>query len=292
MRTGTVIAWVPLLTLPTGVILLARDALVPWAFMWLLAAAVFVGCKWLTWRDASLASVSWRRQLGYLVLWPGLDAAAFLHTPNPRVPSLNAWLFALGKFGVGLVLIIDVVPRLPRAHDLLRGWAGMVGIIFVLHFGLFHLLSLGWQALGVTAKPLMNWPMLATSVSDFWGRRWNTAFRDLTYRFLFRPLTARCGATAALVIGFLFSGIVHDLVISLPARGGYGGPTAFFLLQAAAILLERSKLGQRLGLAHGGRGWVFTMLVLVGPMFLLFHPPFVRTVVVPYVDWLTGAADV
>ena len=127
----------------------------------------------------------------------------------------------------------------------------------------------------------MDWPILATSVSDFWGRRWNLAFRDLTHRFVFRPLTSRLGAKPALAVGFLISGIVHDLVISLPAGAGFGGPTLFFVLQGAAIFLERSASGRRLSLGRGAIGWAFTMLVLVAPLCLLFHPPFVRTVVVP-----------
>lgn len=77
----------------------------------------------------------------------------------------------------------------------------MAGLIFVLHFGSFHLLSCAWRAAGVDARPLMHWPVAATSLADFWGRRWNTAFRDLTHRFLFRPLTRRLGPRAGLAAG-------------------------------------------------------------------------------------------
>ena len=73
-------------------------------------------------------------------------------------------------------------------------------------------------------------PLVSVSLGELWGRRWNTAFRDLTHRFLFRPLTARFGARSGLFVGFAFSGIVHDMVISLPAGGGYGGPSIFFIL--------------------------------------------------------------
>jgi Membrane bound O-acyl transferase family len=286
MRADIFIAWLPIVLLPTAVWWFTPDDWPRWAFMWLFAGAIYVGCKWLTWRTAPTRGVSAWRQVGYLVAWPGLDAPAFLRTPNPRLPSWHAWLFALGKLGIGLALIAGVFPRLARDNDLVRGWVGMVGIVFVLHFGVFHLLSLAWQTLGVTAKPIMDWPILATSISEFWGQRWNTAFRDLTHRYLFRPLTTRFGARTALAVGFLFSGIVHDLVISLPARAGYGGPTAFFLLQAVSLFAERSALGQRLGLAHGLRGWAFTMFTLLAPLPLLFHPPFVREVVVPFLDWI------
>jgi hypothetical protein len=156
----------------------------------------------------------------------------------------------------------------------------------MLHFGTFHLLSCAWRRAGVEARPLMNWPLASASVSEFWGRRWNTAFRDLTHRFLFRPLTARLGPRGALAAGFVFSGLVHDAVISVPAGGGYGGPTLFFTAQGAALLAERSRPGRAAGLGRGWRGWLFTMLVLAVPVGVLFHPPFVLNIIVPFMHAL------
>ena len=71
-------------------------------------------------------------------------------------------------------------------------------------------------------------------------------------------------------------------MISVPARGGYGGPTAYFAIQGAGMLFERCAAARRIGLASGTRGWLFTMSVLVAPVALLFHPPFVVGVIVPF----------
>lgn len=158
----------------------------------------------------------------------------------------------------------------------------MAGLVLMLHFGLFQLLSCAWRRLGVQARPLMNKPVWSSSVSEFWGKRWNTAFRDLTHRFLFRPLTTKAGPRSAVAVGFFLSGVIHDLVISLSARGGYGLPTLFFVVQAAALFAERSSAGRKLGLGRGATGWLFTMLVLVLPAFGLFHPPFVRNIILPF----------
>jgi Membrane bound O-acyl transferase family len=274
--------WELLLVLPTAVLLVTPADWPRWVFMWLLAGAIYAGCKWLTWRRTPAPEASLWRHAGYLLLWPGLDAPAFL---DPQVrpsckPSPGEWGFALGKLTLGLVLFFGITRLVPSGLPYLAGWVGMAGVVFVLHFGLFHLLSCGWRSLGVEARPLMNWPVVSTSLGEFWGRRWNTAFRDLTHRFLFRPLM-RLGPGRAALAGFVFSGLAHDAVISLPAGGGYGGPTLYFLLSGAGILAERSRWGRSVGLGRGGRGWVFTMLVLLLPACLLFHPPFVLQIVVP-----------
>jgi len=71
-------------------------------------------------------------------------------------------------------------------------------------------------------------------------------------------------------------------VISVPAGGGYGGPTLFFGIQAAGMFVERSRIGRAAGLSNGWRGWLFAMFTLVLPAYGLFHPPFVRTIILPF----------
>lgn len=253
-----------------------------WAVMWLLAFVIFCGCKWLTWRRTHVSGVPSWRHLGYLVAWPGLDASHFLKSERPPPPTGSEWFLAFAKMAVGVVVLYGLVRFVPEDRPYLAGWVGMIGIVMVLHFGMFHLLSCTWRTVDVGARPLMNRPLTATNLSEFWGGRWNTAFRDLTHRFLFRPLTPRLGPRGAVLAGFVFSGLVHDLVISWPAGGGYGGPTAYFLVQGAGILTERSKPGRSLGLGTGWRGWLFTAAVLIAPVGLLFHRPFVVDVIVPF----------
>ena len=283
--------WAPIVFLPTAVVLFTPVEWPRWLFMWLLAIALFAGCKWLTWRRTPVAKASWQRQAGFLLAWPGLDAKAFLQTSFPRVPSptRREWIAASGKSGIGAVLFFGAARLFPTDRELLMGWVGMVGLVLMLHFGFFHLLSCVWRSVGVDAQPLMKRPLLSKSLSEFWGTRWNTAFRDLTHQFLFRPLALRWGPRWAVMIGFLFSGLIHDLVISLPAEGGYGWPTLYFVIQLVGLLLERSRIGRKVGLGRGWRGRVFTLLVLAGPAYGLFHPPFVRNVVVPFMTAIGGS---
>lgn len=74
----------------------------------------------------------------------------------------------------------------------------------------------------------MRQPARACSLAEFWGRRWNTAFHELVHRYTFRPLLRKASARPALLLVFLLSGLVYELVISFPARGGYGLPTGYF----------------------------------------------------------------
>lgn len=162
----------------------------------------------------------------------------------------------------------------------------MLGLILLLHFGIFQLSALFWQRLGVDAMPIMSAPLRSESLSEFWGKRWNLGFRQLSHDLIFGPLHRRLGVRAAGFLVFVVSGLIHDLVISVPAHGGYGFPTGYFVLQGVGVLVERSSLGKRLGLREGVRGWLFMAVFTAGPAFLLFHPPFVLRVIIPFMKWM------
>jgi len=254
-----------------------------WAVMWTVAALVFAGCKWLTWQTRLAGEAPAWRHMAYLLMWPGLDARRFLDdSAECRRCGSREWLEASARLTTGLTLLFGIARLIPPRHAYVVGWIGMIGLVLILHFGIFDLLSCGWRLVGVDARPLMNHPLASTSLSEFWGRRWNAAFRDLTHRFFFRPFASWLGNRWGILAGFLFSGAVHDLVISVPARGGYGGPTLFFAVQAAGMMIERTALGRGLGLGAGWPGRVFAFVVLLAPVGFLFHPPFVEGIVVPF----------
>ena len=275
--------------LPASVVLLVPADWPRWAFMWALAGSIYLGCKWLTWRRSRVNGIPWWRHAGYLMAWPGLDAVAFLTQSSTAPPTGREWSVAGLKSAMGLALFCAGAAFASTDRPYVVGWIGMVGTVLTLHFGSFHLLSCAWRLVGVNARPLMDHPLRSESVTEFWGRRWNTAFRDLTHRFLFRPLMPWLGTRGAIFGGFVFSGLVHDLVISLPARGGYGGPTLFFASQALAMLFERSALGRGFGLGRGVQGRMFTAAVLLLPVYLLFHPPFVERIMVPFMRALRAS---
>jgi Membrane bound O-acyl transferase family len=212
-----------------------------------------------------------------------MDADAFLDV-RERVspPAPMTWLWATFETILGATLLWFVPRSIPQGQPLLRGWVGMVGLILLLHFGTFQIVALLWQSLGVKTVPIMSAPFRSTSLGEFWGKRWNLGFRQFAHQLIFRPLNRKLGVATAGFLVFVVSGLIHDLVISLPARGGYGLPTLYFLLQGAGVTVERSRFGQRLGLAQGARGWCFMMVFLTVPVFGLFHPWFVIRVILPF----------
>ena len=282
----TLRGWIPLIVAPAVVLWLWPKVWPQWGLMWAIASSIYGGCKWLTFRRTPIATASARRQMAYLLAWPGMDAAAFLnpsHSNSTEQPRIAEWLSATLKLAIGVVLLRDVCGTFDDMPPFIVAWSGMIGLMLTLHFGLFQLLSCFWRANGIDARPLMDQPIISTSLAELWGRRWNIAFRDLTHRFLFQPLARRVGSRWGTWLGFVISGAIHDIVMSLPAGGGYGQPTLYFVMQAAGLMIERSRIGRRLGLGDGLRGWLFTMLVLIGPSRLLLHQPFLERIIIPFV---------
>src|SRR5256885_3346801 len=198
---------------------LATKPIMPaWGFMWTMAFAIFFGCKWLTLGIAANRNgpVCPFRSVAYLFAWPGMDFSRFL-SPDLAPALRRSIMFktvalAISRIMLGAVLLFAIARR---AHDpILVGWIGMVGMILILHFGLFALLTVGWRALRVDARPIMDAPLRSTSVAEFWGRRWNGAFNDLALGLVFGPIARRAGGVAATVSAFTVFGLIHGLVMS------------------------------------------------------------------------------
>ena len=243
-----------------------------WAVMWGIACLLFVAAKMaMLLRVAGLRG--WRGW-AWLLAWPGMETRCWLgdlKSPAPEMPL--RWHAGLLSMLAGVLLVWWVARLLP--WPLASGWVGMIGMVLMLHFGLFRWLAGFWQRRGVAVSPLMHRPLAARSVAEFWGARWNQAFRDLARDLVGRSLTRKRGVRRALWVVFFASGLLHELVISVPAGAGYGWPTLYFLGQALAIEVEKAWRFQ-------SRVWL--VLVTFAPVFLLFHPPFVARVILPFLQ--------
>lgn len=253
--------------------------------MCLVAGSVFLVLKAESLRAflASGASVSVREKFLWFAAWPGLDAAGFFTREATSRPARAEWTGGTLKVLCGLALWLIVAPAVLPRSTMLAGWLAMIGMVLAMHFGGLHLLALFWRARGRDVRPIMNAPVLTESLSEFWSRRWNVAFRDFAHHAVFKPAARRWSAATGTWISFVFSGLVHELAISVPAGGGYGLPLAYFVLQGFGVSLERT-LSRRGCTVRGGlRGWCFAALFLIPAAVFLFHPPFVRNVIVPLI---------
>lgn len=274
----------PLAALPAAACVLARSLVwPPWAFMFALAFAILGGLKWLTWRMAvrNAAAPSAARSILYLLLWPGLDASAFLGARTAPMPEENAWSAAAARTLLGALLLWGATRHVAQVSPYAAAWTGMAGALLLVHFGFFDLLALFWQTAGVRAECLMHAPHRARSLAEFWTKRWNTAFSAAARACCAAPARERLGARGAWALVFALSGLVHEAVISVPAGGGWGGPFGYFALQFLGVLVERSKAGRRFGMGRGPRGRLFALAVVILPAPLLFHVPFVDAIVLP-----------
>ena len=275
--------WGTLLVLIGG--LAVASPLSPPGRMLFIAVATFAVLKVETLRAFSVQrrKPSLRESLLWYLTWPGFDADSFLNRQTTDRPRPRDWLITVATCVAGLVLWLMVARRLLEDRPLIAGWFAIAGLLLTLHFGLLHLIALFWRSRGRDIVPLMNAPERATSLSEFWGRRWNTAFRDFAHQSVFKPAARRWGAATATWIGFVFSGLVHELAISVPAGGGYGWPLAYFVLQGLGVWIERLATRRGIRVRGGLRGRCFTALFTLPAAVFLFHPTFVCRVILPLI---------
>lgn len=287
-REHVFVAWLLLLATPAVVLLVVPNDWPRWIVMWLMAIGTYGCCKWLAWFSSKACVRPWQRAVGWWLAWPGMDASRFLATtplPRHQRPVAIEWFAAGSKIILGVVMFAAARGLLAAGWITTGAWLGMTGFIVILHCGVFHLLSCVWRSSGIDARPLMDRPLAASSLADFWSRRWNRAFRDLSFAAVYRPMVRRFGGTIATLAVFAFSGIVHELVITLPAGAGYGLPTVYFLLQGLGIVFQHSTTGKAAGLGSGWIGRLFALALVALPLPLLFPPPFVYGIVIPFLSW-------
>ncbi|HET6897127.1 MAG TPA: membrane bound O-acyl transferase family-domain-containing protein [Vicinamibacteria bacterium] len=212
------------------------------------------------------------RWAAFAMLWPGMRPALMARLQH-RSGAATLLKTGLGYvvLGVALFLLALLTWRL-TASPWLSTILLLPALSFLLHFGVFGVLAGLWRTAGADVGPLFRAPWRAESLGEFWSRRWNLAFSEMTSLAVYRPIAARRGRSAALTAAFLFSGILHEVAISLPVRAGYGRPLLYFAIHGALTQVERER---------GPFGRAVTLLAVVLPLPLLFHAPFLRGVIWP-----------
>ncbi|KAL6851493.1 hypothetical protein ACP4OV_020426 [Aristida adscensionis] len=139
----------------------------------------------------------------------------------------------------------------------------------------------GAGVLGMEMEPQFDRPLLAASLRDFWGRRWNLVVSAILRPSVYEPMRARAGKAPAAMAAFLVSGLMHEaMVCYITLRPPTGEMAAFFLLHGGSCVAE-ALCARR----WAARGWpppprpVVTLLgagYIAGTAFWLFFPPLCR----------------
>ncbi|KAL4562976.1 hypothetical protein LXL04_027007 [Taraxacum kok-saghyz] len=190
------------------------------------------------------------------------------------------------KFMV-FILLLKVYEYEEHLHPLMKMALFCVHIYVVLDVGLAIVAYMSRAVVGFDLEPQFDEPYLATSLQDFWGKRWNlmvtgilhpTVYlpvRSLSGRFLSKELASLPAVTAT----FIVSGLMHELIFYYLGRlPPTWEVTWFFVIHGVLVSLElvvKRAVGGRFRLPAAVSGPLALGLV-IATSFWLFFPPFLR----------------
>ncbi len=270
------LGWLVVVMLMVAVHALLIDA-PPLVRMLALVTALFLWCKLLvyhTWQLQTGRTLTGSHRALFFFPWPGMRPDAFLKT-HPNL--LVAWAAALCYLISGVAVLCGAYTA---AHAQVM-WLAipllLLGLSFTVHFGLLGLIAAGLRGQGYRVRPPFLAPWKSRSLNEFWSQRWNRPFTELLTWTVYRPVATKWTRTHAVWAGFLASGLLHEVAISLPVQSGYGLPTLYFMLQAAGLHLETRWKTNALWKLVGW--WLWVLL----PLPLVFHVRFIYEVLFPLI---------
>lgn len=259
---------------------------ITWTLLYAMKAVVAVNAQ-----AAGAKRLPPARWFGFAFLWPGMQPSTFQKRAPRPLPATYYLVHGIVMSLAGLALVLSArwlwlhpVQAGPITSRILATIVLLPGLSLMLHFGLFNVVTAGWRRAGFDCRSLFRAPFLSRSLGEFWGKRWNIAYSQMTAIGVYRPLVPRVGPRRAALVAFVFSGLLHELAISLPVMAGFGLPLLYFALHGLLLVIERKleAAGHPIGrIPWVGRLWV--VLWLVAPIPILFHPWFLHDVIWPLI---------
>lgn len=160
--------------------------------------------------------------------------------------------------------------------------------------------------LGIELEPQFDQPYLATSLQDFWGRRWNLSvtriLRPSVYNPTRRVIGPQWSSLPAVVAVFAVSGLMHELIFyQLTRERPTWEVTWFFVLHGICVAIEvvvkKAVRGRWKPRAAVSRPVIAVFVAVTG--YWLFFPQFVRCGIdeklvgeyLMFVDFVKGIAN-
>lgn len=203
----------------------------------------------------------------WFVLSPFDTRAVARVAPAIRAP-LIASLLGCGALAAAAFALLEVATPPTGIQRWIVRWALGAIAFYATAEAIGAAMLQGYLARGLQPPPLHRSPILARSVQEFWGERWNLEVRRWLHVHVFRPVARRRGVAWGVVAAFAVSTLLH-LWIMAPAGGlllaaSWG---AFFLLHGAFVVIERALHVSRWRPALA-RAWTLGVFALSSPLFV------------------------
>ncbi|GJS85326.1 acyl-CoA--sterol O-acyltransferase 1-like protein [Tanacetum coccineum] len=190
------------------------------------------------------------------------------------------------KFMV-FVFLLKVYEYGDHFHPLIKMALFCVHIYVVLDVGLAMVAYVARAVVGLQLEPQFDEPYLATSLQDFWGKRWNLMVTGILHPTVYLPvrsffnkfLSRQLASLPAVMASFIVSGLMHELIFYYMGRlKPTWEVTWFFVIHGVLVCLElvvKRAVGGRLRFPSVVSG-PLALGVVVATSFWLFFPPFLR----------------
>jgi alginate O-acetyltransferase complex protein AlgI len=157
-----------------------------------LIAALFLGMKAVVGvnvraEDGTVLPLA--RWFAFTAGWPGMRPGIFTGHPKPRKGFLKLSVqgFLCAVAGASLMLVAGPVWRQTHSSFIVTIFF-FIGSSLLVHYGFFTLMAAFWRSRGFDCGPLFQNPLPSENLGDFWGRRWNLPFHEMTAVAVYRPL--------------------------------------------------------------------------------------------------------
>ncbi|KAL3821084.1 hypothetical protein ACJIZ3_006989 [Penstemon smallii] len=205
------------------------------------------------------------------------------HSPSPKIFKPINFLFKSG--------LVAVIVFLYKYRDFIHPYLILALYCCHVYLGaelIFAISAAPVRAVfGLDLEPQFDEPYLATSLQDFWGRRWNLMVTSILRPAVYLPVRSICtrilgrrwALPPAIFATFLVSGLMHELIYYYLTRADPTWEvTWFFVLHGVCVAVEvamKKVLGGGLRM-HRAVSGVVTLGFLVVTGGWLFFPQIIR----------------
>ncbi|KAI3524016.1 hypothetical protein L1887_02609 [Cichorium endivia] len=216
-----------------------------------------------------------------------------VHTPSSSNPKSSTQeskkkvkkisLFKVLLFG----MLLKVYHYNEYIHPKLKMSLYCIHIYFMLEIVLAMVAYLARTLVQMELEPQFDEPYLATSLQDFWGRRWNLMVTSILHPTIYDPvrsismrfMSRQWATLVAIFTSFLVSGLMHEFIFyNIGGLKPTGEVICFFLLHGILVSVEvaikKATMG-KLNLPPIVSRPLTLGCVLI-TCFSLFFPPFLR----------------